>query len=310
VLQCPHHEGARSWQNREVKPHESALVAPATMLFFGIFAFVGGVDQLVNASGDSDLHPGYLVAGGVVLLALCVVYGRRALAMVRAARAGSEPIGGPPAVGGAPGDPGGPSPLSASPSPPASVRRVPHRRRGNVLDRGDEFNFPLLLGAVPLAILGIGIHDAVSGELSTSDLVTMAAIGTVFLIAFVWTLVQQRAEDRFTASLQHCRTTGAPLVHRGREIDRDAEIVVFDVAASLVVITFRYGSRPLVVGVDRIGPTRTMCLAITLLLGWWGLPAGPIFAILAIVSTAQGGRRCRVRDAIENPGWAGHPATD
>ena len=73
-------------------------------------------------------------------------------------------------------------------------------------------------------------------------------------------------------------------------------MVIYEAVVSLIAITMRFPSRPLVVGIDSTGPTRAMATAITVLLGWWGIPWGPIQSIAAITRNLRGGRRQRVAD--------------
>jgi hypothetical protein len=81
---------------------------------------------------------------------------------------------------------------------------------------------------------------------------------------------------------------GEALVH---ELERGGRFVVYQYCISILVMTFRRstnihfirgGESAVVKG---IGPT-----ALTLLLGWWGIPWGPIYTIGSFVSNIRGGK--------------------
>ncbi|MCI0580585.1 MAG: hypothetical protein L0332_24230 [Chloroflexi bacterium] len=76
-----------------------------------------------------------------------------------------------------------------------------------------------------------------------------------------------------------------------QQLQAGGKFVVFSYAISLVVITFKRDS-----GVYFIRPGQSAFLKgiqytlLTLLLGWWGIPFGPIFSIWALVVNLGGGR--------------------
>jgi hypothetical protein len=244
------------------------------------------------------------IAAGVVLLGLGAVYGLRARRAVAAAQAVSPPIHAPTADGW-------PAAVGYTPVAPPYSASMPRRRRDpTVFDRGDDFNFVLLLGVVALILVGAAVgHYAVGAPARFDPWLLLIALPLG--LACVFGLVHQRGEDIFAADVHHARTTGAfRLRHRGHDLDGDAEIVVFDVVASLIAITVSFRTRPLVLGVDRIGPTRIAAIAITILLGWWSLPSGPGRTIAALASGFRGGQRRRLADVLADPDALPPPRAD
>jgi hypothetical protein len=75
------------------------------------------------------------------------------------------------------------------------------------------------------------------------------------------------------------------------EVERGGRFVVYQYTFSVIVMTFR---RPTDVFFVRAGESRTSpgtsATAISAAAGWWGIPWGPIFTIMAIVNNARGGR--------------------
>ncbi len=82
--------------------------------------------------------------------------------------------------------------------------------------------------------------------------------------------------------------TGAQLQ---AELQQGARFVVFQYCISIVVLTFKRGSgiyfiRP---GESAIGKGLIYTF-ISLLLGWWGIPWGPIWTIQSLIVNFKGGK--------------------
>jgi hypothetical protein len=74
------------------------------------------------------------------------------------------------------------------------------------------------------------------------------------------------------------------------EIERGARIVSYAWCVSLLIITFRRGTRPYLIkgGHSRLAPGLPWAL-LTLLLGWWGFPWGLVYTPAALWKTLRGG---------------------
>jgi hypothetical protein len=75
------------------------------------------------------------------------------------------------------------------------------------------------------------------------------------------------------------------------ELQRGARFVVYSYCVSLIVITFRRQSQTYFVraGERRLGKSLPSTL-LTILLGWWGIPWGPIYSVQALLTNFKGGR--------------------
>ena len=75
------------------------------------------------------------------------------------------------------------------------------------------------------------------------------------------------------------------------EIAQGGKFVLYKYCVSLLVITFR---RPTDVYFVKAGESRVMkglpWTLLTLLLGWWGIPWGPIYSIQSLYGNLQGGQ--------------------
>ena len=75
------------------------------------------------------------------------------------------------------------------------------------------------------------------------------------------------------------------------EVARGGRFVIYQYCISLLVITFRRPSDIHFVkgGQSRVGKGFSYVL-ITLLMGWWGIPWGPIYSITSLVTDFGGGK--------------------
>ena len=72
---------------------------------------------------------------------------------------------------------------------------------------------------------------------------------------------------------------------------RGAKFVVFEYCVSIIILTFKRSSgiyflRP---GESTFGKSISFTM-ISLFLGWWGFPWGPIYTVMALVTNLRGGR--------------------
>jgi len=89
------------------------------------------------------------------------------------------------------------------------------------------------------------------------------------------------------------------------ELQRGAKFVIYYYCISLLVITFKRPSNIYFVrfGESRVGNGLGFSL-ISLLLGWWGFPWGPIYTIQAFVTNFGGGKDVtqQVLASLNRPG--------
>jgi len=75
------------------------------------------------------------------------------------------------------------------------------------------------------------------------------------------------------------------------ELQRGGKFVVFQYCISVVVLTFRRNSSIYFVRAEDNAPSKGISYTLlSLLLGWWGIPWGPIFTIAAIANNLRGGK--------------------
>lgn len=74
------------------------------------------------------------------------------------------------------------------------------------------------------------------------------------------------------------------------ELDRGGKFVVYEYCISVLVMTFKRSSAIHFVRADQSRVARGLgYIGLSLLLGWWGIPWGPIFTVTALVTDFKGG---------------------
>ena len=76
-----------------------------------------------------------------------------------------------------------------------------------------------------------------------------------------------------------------------RELSHGAKFVVYQFAISLLVITFRRSSDIYFVRANENGVVKGLPYTLlTFVLGWWGIPWGPIYSIGSLYNNLKGGK--------------------
>jgi hypothetical protein len=82
--------------------------------------------------------------------------------------------------------------------------------------------------------------------------------------------------------------TGADLQ---MELSSGGRFVIFPYCISIVVLTFRRGSSIHFVKAGESAVSKSLpFVLLSLILGWWGIPWGPIHTIGSVVTNLQGGK--------------------
>ena len=93
-------------------------------------------------------------------------------------------------------------------------------------------------------------------------------------------------------------------------VEKGARLVVFRYCISAFLITFQRGSNIYLVPAGESAVVRSLpfCL-VSLLVGWWGLPWGPIFTIGSLITNLRGGKNvtAEVVAALQPPEPGGAP---
>ena len=93
------------------------------------------------------------------------------------------------------------------------------------------------------------------------------------------------------------------------EVQRGGRFVVYQYCISIVVLTFRRGTDVYFVraGESRVKKGMPWTL-LTLVAGWWGIPFGPIFSIMSLVTNFKGGKDVTGSIIVNTPATQPQPA--
>jgi hypothetical protein len=150
----------------------------------------------------------------------------------------------------------------------------------------------------------LAIVGATQVGVSTAHVV-VAGLGLGFAGLGVAAVRQRRAkitpDQRFLAWLRdHARAVSeGTALYEGVRITPDTRLVRYSHVFSVVVLTVKQPSRLYIAGVERTGLVNAAFTASTLLLGWWGIPWGPIYTIQTVFSNLGGRDSVSVGDILE-----------
>jgi hypothetical protein len=117
------------------------------------------------------------------------------------------------------------------------------------------------------------------------------AMGTVWFYNRVQTQKSEEFLQFLVANRPAIQAGGG--MYEGQPISVQTEVRRFQACVSLLFITTKFPSRFVVHGHQGTGIAYSL---ISLLLGWWGIPWGPIFTIQALVKNARGGDKQKIGD--------------
>lgn len=87
------------------------------------------------------------------------------------------------------------------------------------------------------------------------------------------------------------------------ELQRGGRIVIYDYCISLIFISFQRSSDPVLVRAGESPAAKSLPYTLlTLVAGWWGIPFGIIFTIMALFTNLRGGRDI-TDEFIYHQGW-------
>ncbi|MHB1392353.1 MAG: hypothetical protein ACYCYE_04600 [Clostridia bacterium] len=88
------------------------------------------------------------------------------------------------------------------------------------------------------------------------------------------------------------------LDYNGYPIDKETELVQYQACISFLLFTVKVSSRFYVKGSLSSSIAKILYTLATLLLGWWGIPWGPIYTIQVIIKNITGGNKVKVENMI------------
>ena len=111
---------------------------------------------------------------------------------------------------------------------------------------------------------------------------------------------ERKEPDAFLVHLQENKEliTRAGWNHKGYLITPDTVLSQYIFTFSLITISFKVPSRYYIVGQDNTGFVNLIYTSLNLLLGWWGIPMGPVFTVQSLFTNLKGGKRVTVESVL------------
>ena len=155
--------------------------------------------------------------------------------------------------------------------------------------------FGLVFGAA--GIKALVAYDPANSVLSQPMLILVSALcSTIFIFLFVRASRSASEVSKFEKWLEtnaaKIMTSGA--TYQGRKVTSETEVKRFLLTVSIGFMTFKIPSRYYFATRDNFRFTQTLYTVTSLLLGWWGIPWGPIYTIQAVAKNVAGGYKTTV----------------
>jgi hypothetical protein len=161
----------------------------------------------------------------------------------------------------------------------------------------------LVLGIVfsVAGLKAIFAFDPATASLSRPVLLLVAASGALiffFLFARATSNATQLSEFEswLTANSKEILSKGA--TYNGTRITSQTEMTQFMMTVSVIFLTSKFPSRYYVAGRDNVVFSQLACTFATLLLGWWGIPWGPIYTVQTVIKNMSGGYKISVGEYL------------
>lgn len=122
-----------------------------------------------------------------------------------------------------------------------------------------------------------------------------ALVGAMIAALLIWLYLFNRVARGRDAEFHAWLTKNAPAIAQGGARYRDVLITSattvtrFYVVLSFLVVSFKIPSRLYVVGHEGTRVVAVVSTVMSLLVGWWGVPWGPIYTVQVVSANLRGG---------------------
>jgi hypothetical protein len=144
------------------------------------------------------------------------------------------------------------------------------------------------------------VYNVFGPEPNVTEAIGGATIGAILFGVFFGTRYHENRADEFDTWLSR----NAPAIARGGAMYGDALVspttvlTRYQVALSFLIVTLKIPTRFYIVDHDRTRAVAAACTLVSLLLGWWGIPWGPVYTVQVVTRNLRGGIRQTVADNL------------
>ena len=145
--------------------------------------------------------------------------------------------------------------------------------------------------AVGILFLGGAAYNVFGSEPNFTEAIGGSLIAAILIGLFFATRFHKRKADEFETWLLR----NAKAIERGGALYQEALVTPasvltrYQIAVSFLIVTFKFQTRIYIVGHDRTTAIAGVCTFISLGLGWWGIPWGPIYTVQVVARNLRGG---------------------
>jgi hypothetical protein len=156
----------------------------------------------------------------------------------------------------------------------------------------------LVVGLVFLA--GVA-YNVFGPEPNPTEATAGAVIAATLIGLFVLTRYHETQAAAFERWLTHNRSAiehGGSLYANEVLITPATRLTRYQVALSFLIVSFKVPTRIYIVGHHATGFVAALCTVISLALGWWGIPWGPVYTVQVIIRNLRGGLSQNVAERL------------
>lgn len=163
-------------------------------------------------------------------------------------------------------------------------------------------SYYLLLVVAALFIAGL-VTNIVTDEVTAGDTIVQLVIASVCCASFAFVRRQERERDAFFAYIAENQDAirSGKASFRGEPLTYATRIHTYELVLSFLIVSFRLPSPPVVHGSRAATPLRIGCTLVSLVLGWWGIPWGPIWTVRALARNLGAGTATTIAELLEGP---------
>jgi hypothetical protein len=152
---------------------------------------------------------------------------------------------------------------------------------------------------VGLLFLAGALYNLFGADRSTVEALGGLAIAATLIGTHLFVRGARRRDAEFLlwldANRDGVQSEGAS--YEGTSITASTELTQYELVASFLIVSFRIPSR-LYVDRDASVLTALLFALLTFVLGWWGIPWGPLYTVRALWNNLRGGTRRTVGDLL------------
>lgn len=148
-----------------------------------------------------------------------------------------------------------------------------------------------MLVVAGLFLVGVA-YNVFGPEPNPTEAIGGAVIAAVLVGLFLLTRYYQRRATELEAWLTDNRAAiqGGGAVYENQVlITPTTRLTRYQLAVSFLIVSFKFPTRIYVVGHHTTGFIAAMCTVVSLALGWWGIPWGPIYTVQVVSRNLRGG---------------------